>query len=148
MLKKRTNVSKDEFMNAIPGSKGQLYPIEIKLNCTRKALRDLLKKFPDLEDELNDELARSIDQVVLSTFEDAVSGSEKEKTKSRELLLRAFAKDRGFGEVKDQANQNSINLFLHSPAKLPSTTEWIENAKKYKEKEDQAIEAEFRKLNI
>lgn len=148
MIPKRQTVSKEEFINAIPGSYGQLQPIEHKLNCTRKALRDAIAKHPELQEELNDEKARELDLVTIAMFEDAKFGTEKEKPKARELLMKALAKDRGFGEVKDNTQGNSISVYLHTPAKIPEISDWMKTAEQYKEQEEQTIEAEFKKLNI
>lgn len=141
---KRTSIGKEEFLDAIPGSKGQLFPIETQLNCTRGALRNLLAKYPELQDELNDELEREKDRIIIAMIEDSLHGEPKERGKARDSLLKAIARDRGFGERLEVTGANGQPLvFLHTAAKILPVNDWAKKAELYAESENAAIEAKI-----
>ena len=143
-ITKRTSVGKEEFLAAIPGSHGQLAPIEQKLNCTRGALRDALVKFPELKVELADELERDKDRIIAAMVEDSINGDDRAKAKARETLLRAIARDRGFGDRLEVTGAEGKPLvFLHTAAKMLSVADWGKKAELYAEKENEAIEAKI-----
>lgn len=147
---KRTKVSEAEFLAAIPGCRGQLEPIEKQLNCTRRALKELLAANPHLQEELDDEVERELDRTIFAAFEDAQNPDSRTAPKSRELILRAKARDRGFGiEKTDTANaEGSPLVYLHIAAQLPNGNAWQVQADNYAENEDAKIEAEMEKLGI
>lgn len=146
---KRTKVGEAEFLAAIEGSFGQLEPIERKLNCTRKALRELLAEKPYLQDELDDEVERELDRTVISAFKDAQNQDSRTAPKSRELVLKAKARDRGFGERLEVTGADGAPLvFLHTAAQIPSGNAWQIQADQYAENEDARIDAEMEKLGI
>ena len=139
---KRQSVGRDEFLAAIPGSRGQLAPIEQKLNCTRGALRAAIEKYPELKAELADELEREKDRIIIAMIEDSLHGDDRAKGKARETLLRAIARDRGFGERLEVTGAEGKPLvFLHTAAKMLPVDGWAKNAAGYAEKENAAIEA-------
>ena len=146
---KRTQVGKAEFLAAIPGCRGQLEPIEHKLNCTRRALKDLLKEHPDLQEELDDELERELDRTIYAAFEDAQNPDSRTAPKSRELILKAKARDRGFGDRMEVTGADGAPLvFLHTAAQMPDSQRWQITADEYAQNEDAAIEAKMRELGI
>lgn len=146
---RRTSVSREEFLAAIPESNGQLEPIEMKLNCTRNALRDVIARFPELEQELKDELERQKDRIIIAMIEDSLYGEAKEKNKARETLLRAIARDRGFGERLEVSGPEGQPLvFLHTAAQMLPRDKWVHRAELYAEKEDAAIEEKIAELGI
>lgn len=146
---KRTQVGKAEFLAAIPGCRGQLEPIEHKLHCTRRALKELLKAHPDLQEELDDELERELDRTIYAAFEDAQNPDSRTAPKSRELILKAKARDRGFGDRMEVTGADGAPLvFLHTAAQLPNQNMWQIQADTYAENEDSRIEAEMEKIGI
>lgn len=146
---KRTRVDEAEFLAAIEGSCGQLEPIERKLNCTRKALRELLAAKPYLQDELDDEMERELDRTVISALKDAQDPDSRTAPKSRELVLKAKARDRGFGDKLEVSGTDGAPLvFLHTAAQMPDSQRWQINADEYAQNEDAAIEAKMRELGI
>ena len=143
-LCKRTTVGKEEFLAAIPGSHGQLAPIEQSLNCTRGALRDAMAKYPEIKTELADELERDKDKIIIAMIADSMNGDERSKGKARETLLKAIARDRGFGERLEVTGAEGKPLvFLHTAAKILPVEGWAKNAAIYAEKENARIEAEI-----
>lgn len=146
---KRTKVDEAEFLAAIEGSCGQLEPIERKLSCTRKALRELLAAKPYLQDELDDEMERELDRTVISALKDAQDPDSRTAPKSRELVLKAKARDRGFGDKLEVSGTDGAPLvFLHTAAQLPNQNMWQIQADTYAENEDARIEAEMEKIGI
>ena len=146
---RRTSVSREEFLAAIPESNGQLEPIEKKLNCTRNALREAISKFPELEQELKDELERQKDRIIIAMIEDSLHGDSREKSKARETLLRAIARDRGFGERLEVSGPEGQPLvFLHTAAQMLPRDKWVHRAELYAEQEDAAIEEKIAELGI
>ncbi len=149
ILKKRTTIGKDEFLAQIPYSKGQLLPIEERLNCTRGALRDAIAKWPELQAELDDELERQKDAILIAMIDDCLNGDDKLKSKSRETFLRAMARDRGFGDRLEVTSANGQPLVvLHTSAKMLSREDWVRRAEKYAEEENAAIDAKITELGI
>lgn len=146
---KRTSVGRDEFLAAIPGSHGQLAPIEQALNCTRGALRDAISKFPEIKTELDDELERDKDKIIIAMIADSMNGDERAKGKARETLLKAIARDRGFGERLEVTGAEGKPLvFLHTAAKLQSVDGWAEKAAAFAEKRENAINVHIRELGL
>lgn len=140
---KRSKITAQEFLDAIPESKGLFEPIEKKLGCTRGAIRDLLEEHPELKAELDDEAEREKDRVIFAMFEDAVNGDPREKGKARETLMRAVATDRGFGSNgKTEINLSDGPLvMLHTSAKLPSVEEWARKAEKFNQERNLDVQA-------
>ena len=143
-IKKRSKITAQEFLDAIPESKGLFEPIEKKLGCTRGAIRELLEEYPELEAELKDEEEREKDRVIFAMYEDAVNGDPREKGKARETLMRAVATDRGFGGGggKTEINISDAPLvMLHTSAKLPTVQEWAKKAEKFNQERNLEVEA-------
>jgi hypothetical protein len=148
-IQKRTSVGKEEVLACISISKGQLLPIEERLNCTRSALRDVIAKYPEIQTELNDELERQKDRIIIAMLDDCIEGEDKLKSKARETLLKAIARDRGFGEKLEVTGANGQPLvFLHSSAKMLSREDWVTRAEKYAAEENAAIDAKITELGI
>lgn len=148
-IKKRSKITAQEFLDAIPESKGLFEPIEKKLGCTRSAIRDLLEENPELKSELEDEAEREKDRVIFAMFEDAVNGDPREKGKARETLMRAVATDRGFGSNNGKTEINLSDaplVMLHTSAKLPTVQEWAKKAEKFNQ--ERSIEVEAKVLEI
>lgn len=141
---KRTSVGREEFLAAIPNSKGQLEPIEKELNCTRNALRDILKKFPDLQSELDDELERVKDRIVIAMMNEATDGGSRGADRTRETLLKAIARDRGFGEKLEVTGADGAPLVvLHASASLPTIAEWAKKAAAFSESQEKILDAQI-----
>lgn len=146
-LNKRTTVGKEEFLAAIPGSHGQLAPIENALNCTRGALRAAMEKYPEIKTELADELERDKDKIIIAMIADSMNGDERTKGKARETLLKAIARDRGFGERLEVTGAEGKPLvFLHTAAKILPVEGWAKNAAIYAERENARIDGEISKV--
>lgn len=146
---KRNKIDEAEFLAAIEGSFGQLEPIERQLRCTRQAIKDLLREKPYLEQELKDEMEREVDRTLIATIKDAQDPDSKTAPKSRELFLKAQARDRGFGERLEVTGADGAPLvFLHTAAQLPNSNAWQIQADQYAENEDARIDAEMEKLGI
>ena len=144
---KRTSITKEEFLAAIPHRKGVLLPIEQELNCTRKVLEKMLKEYPEIREEFDAEKERVKDRIIIASVDDAIAGGDKVRGKARELLLRALARDRGFGEHVEVTGANGAPLVcLHTVAKLPTAVEWNAKATAYAEEEDKMIDAEIEKI--
>ena len=148
-LPKRTKVSKEEFLAAIPGCCGTLQPIEKALNCTRKALRDCMAQHPDLRKELQDEVEREIDLIIISTIEDAKTGDDRIRCKARDQILKALAKDRGFGEKEEKTNSDpKIQLFLHTSEARLSIEDWQKQASEFSEQRKLDIDRQMKELGL
>lgn len=148
MSLKRTSVSKEEFLHAIPGSYGTLQPIEKLLYCTRQALRDCMRKYPELEQELKDEAEREFDKALISTFEDAKTGDERVRCKARDQIFKAFGKDRGFGDQQDNSGDGKIQLFLHTSNVRLSVSDWQKQAAVFSEQRDREVDKQMKELGI
>lgn len=110
-LLKRTSITKEELIEAIPGSKGLLLNIEKQLGCTRSCITKMLEQYPEIKQELEDEMEREKDEVLNNLIEDAKSGDKA----SRKLFLEAQARDRGYGEKLEVTGANGQPLvFLHA----------------------------------
>lgn len=108
---KRTSITKEELIEAIPGSKGLLLNLERKLGCTRSCISKMLEQYPEIKQELQDEMEREKDEVLNNLIEDAKSGDRA----SRKLFLEAQARDRGYGEKVEISGANGQPLvFLHA----------------------------------
>ena len=112
-MEKRTSVTLNEVLSAIPYSKGQIQPIEERLRCTRSAVKKILEECPEAQQELNDEYERQKDMIIVNAIEDAKAGDPK----ARELVLKAIARDRGFGDKLEVTGKDDQPLvFLHAIA--------------------------------
>lgn len=148
-LIKRTSVGLEEVLACIPGSMGQLEPIEKRLNCTRNALRTAIEKHPEIKTELADELEREKDRIIISMINDSKDGDPKERGRARETLLRAIARDRGFGERLEVTGANGNPLvFLHTAAKLLPVDGWAKKAAAFAEKRENAIDVQVKELGL
>lgn len=149
IYKKRNKISEDEFIAHVDGSYGQLEPIERALNCTRQAIRDLLTEKPHLQKELDDEMEREKDRIIIATMRDCKSEDDRTRNKAREIFLKAAARDRGFGDKLEVTGADGAPLvFLHTAAQLPDRNVWQIQADSYAENEDAKIEAEMEKIGI
>lgn len=113
MASKRSSVSKNEIIGAIPGSKGLIVNLEIALNCTRDAIKAAIHAHPEIKKEMEDEAEREKDMVLNNLIDDAKNGDKA----ARELYLKAQARDRGFGDKLEVSGANGQPLvFLHAVA--------------------------------
>ena len=127
MPSKRTSVTKNEILAAIPGTKGLIVNLEYKLNCTRQAVKDAIRSYPEIKKEMDDESEREKDIVLNNLIEDAKAGDKA----ARELYLKAQARDRGFGDKLEVAGANGQPLvFLHAVAKDLTANEGNNHATK------------------
>lgn len=146
---KRTNVGREEFLAAIPDSHGTLLKIEEKLNCTRQALRDCMKKYPELKNELQDEVERNLDRIIIATMQDCVDGDDRVKCKSRDQILKALAKERGFGDVKETPEtEGKIQIFLHTSNARLSVDQWSRQAAVFAEQREREVEKQMKELGL
>ena len=113
MSAKRTSVSKNEIIGAIPGSKGLIVNLEIALHCTRDAIKAAIQAHPEIKKEMEDEAEREKDMVLNNLIDDAKNGDKA----ARELYLKAQARDRGFGDKLEVSGADGQPLvFLHAVA--------------------------------
>jgi seryl-tRNA synthetase len=113
MAAKRTSVTKNEVLAAIPGSKGLIVNLENRLNCTRTAIKNAMSSCPEIKKEMVDEEEREKDTVLNNLIEDAKAGDKA----ARDLYLKAQARDRGFGDKLEVSGANGQPLvFLHAVA--------------------------------
>ena len=150
-MNKRTVVTLNEVLSAIPLSRGQIQPIEHHLNCTRSAVKKILEQFPEAQQELDDEYERQKDMMIVNAIEDAKAGDPK----ARELILKAIARDRGFGDKLEVSGKDGQPLvFLHAVAANLTANEnnnfaskndriasWSRKAVEYHEQQKQSVEA-------
>ena len=148
MIPKRTKVSKAEVLAHISESKGQLEPLERILNCTRGALRDLIRECPELQTELDDELERMKDRIIAAMMDEAIDGG-KGSDRTRDLLLKAIARDRGFGEKLEVTGADGAPLVvLHSSANLLPVEEWAKKAAEFGESQEKVLDAKILELGL
>lgn len=146
---KRTKIGVNEFLAAVEGSHGQLEPIEKKLCCTRRAIKELIALHPELQEELDDEVERELDRTIIAAFQDAQDPESRTAPKSRELILKAKARDRGFGERLEVTGADGAPLvFLHTAAQMPDSNTWQLQAENYADNEDAAIDAKMAELGL
>lgn len=128
-MDKRTSVTPQEVLEAIPGSKGLIVNIERTLCCTRDAVKNCLAANPKLQKEMEDEEEREKDLVMSNLIEDAKSGDKA----ARELYLKNRARDRGFGDKLEVSGADGQPLvFLHAIATDLVPNERNGNASKMK----------------
>lgn len=126
---KRTTVTKNEVLAAIPGSKGLIVNLENILGCTRDAVKQAMAAYPEIKKEMEDEAEREKDIVLNNLIEDAKAGDKA----ARDLYLKAQARDRGFGDKLEVSGAEGQPLvFLHAVA--ADLTANIKNGNATKEK--------------
>ncbi len=148
MIPKRNKVSKAEVLAHISESKGLLEPLERILNCTRGALRDLIREYPELQTELDDELERVKDRIISAMMQEAIDGG-KGSDRTRDLLLKAIARDRGFGEKLEVTGANGAPLIvLHSAASPIPVEEWAKKAADFGASQEKVLDAKIHELGL
>lgn len=148
MIPKRTKIGKAEVLAHISESKGLLEPLERILNCTRGALRDLIREHPELQTELDDELERVKDRIIAAMMQEAIDGG-KGSDRTRDLLLKAIARDRGFGEKLEVTGADGAPLVvLHTSPSLPLIEDWAIRAAEFGESQEKVLDAKIMELGL
>ncbi len=148
---KRTEVSREEILSLIPRSRGLLEPLERALHCTRGALREALRRYPELQIELNDEMERVKDRIILVMMEEAMGSGGRSCDRSRDMLLKALARDRGFGDKMEISGASCTPLVAlnlgNNPA--PKGIEgWASNASEYGRNQERLLDSKMKELGL
>lgn len=110
IINKRTSVTVREVINEIPNSYGEIEPIEKALNCTRSAVKKILECNPEVRQELEDEKERCLDRIIVDAKMKAIRGDRF----ARDSVLKAEARDRGYGEKPEETQtENTPLLVMH-----------------------------------
>lgn len=132
----RREVTREEVLEAVPGSYGLASELASRLGCTIGAVNAVLdERYGDVEKALEDEADRQEDLIVKGIIDDAKAGDAK----ARELFLKTLARRHQTGGGRGGSPSGGITVKFDMPeppsvtpdTKASSIGAWAQEAKEF-----------------
>ena len=78
------------------------------MNCTRSAVKHILECNPEVRQELADEKERCLDRIIVDAKQKAIKGDRF----ARDSVLKAEAKERGYGDKTEEKQDNNKSIIV------------------------------------